>query len=69
MRIEVTTTINDRFKVRQQNITVIAEHERNCSHPYNIEVGCIDEYFSDEDFELLLAMLKKAKYLRTKALK
>ena len=65
MKITTRTILYEHFKGLGSDIEVRIDNNQPAKDlPYGIDVGCVDEWLSDADFDALLAVLNKAKSLR-----
>ncbi len=65
MKTTTRTIIYEHLKDSANEIEVRVDNNKDAKdQPYGIDVGCVDQWLSDADFDLLLAVLNKAKSLR-----
>lgn len=64
MIVETTTFIKDTLPATKLDLTVCIEHSKSDKRPYAITVGCVDEWLSERDFDVLVKTLNKAKNIR-----
>ncbi|KKK83851.1 hypothetical protein LCGC14_2789210 [marine sediment metagenome] len=64
MKTTTRTIIYETLKDSGQKVEVRVDNEGPDKLPYGIDVGCVDEWLTDKDFDTLLTVLTKAKSLR-----
>jgi len=64
MKTTTRTIIYETLKDSGREVEVRVDNECPDKCPYGIDVGCIDEWLTDKDFDTLLTVLTKAKSLR-----
>ena len=70
MKTSTRTIIFEHLKGMDRDIEVRVDNNKVSEKlPYGIDVGCVDEWISDADFDALLAVLNKAKSLRVKPIR
>ena len=64
MNITTRTTIFSYLDDRAEDIEVRVDHEKGDEVPIGVHVGCIDEWFTEDDLRKIVKMLNKALLLR-----
>ncbi len=68
MLVTTRSIIFSELPDRNESLEVRVEHEAYDECPYGIDIGCISEWLTADDFEALIKALKKAQLLRKRAL-
>jgi len=63
MKIETTSFINEQLKGFNNELIITVEHGKT-KLPYGIDIACISEWLSEDDFNTLAKCIRKAQSLR-----
>lgn len=64
MKTTIRTLITEHLKGLNLDIEVRVDNTKIDKRPYGIDVGCVDEWLTDADFNALLKVLNEAQSLR-----